>query len=495
LAILLLVAVGMACVREPPTRESGGLVAPATPRSALRSSATPGAPDATAVPSPDAGLPNVGSLASPAPPPQVYVVQAGDTLSAISRRFGVSLDALISANSLANPNALQVGQKLSIPSTQSEVAPSAWLLPDSEFVNGPGYVGFDAASVCDRHAGYLCGYSERVAGQLLTGPEVVERISQDYSVGPRLLLAVMESLSGWVTNPSPGAQAMGPAGGSGLLSQQLARAANELNQGYYNWRGRGVAPISWGDGSATAYAPGLNAATAGLYHFYSLSAGKARWLALVGDGPDSFSAAYRSLFGDPARYAVEPLIPAGTSLPDLDLPWPEGELWYYTSGPHGGWGEGSAWSAVDFVPDEGYLGCAVAKSWDVAAAPGIVVKSDEGQVLLDLDGDGHEETGWVLLYLHVAEQGRVKDGARLERGDHIGHPSCEGGYGNATHLHFARKYNGEWIAADGPLPLILSGWQFHSSGTSYDGTATRKDQERTACECQRPDYNGLVAGR
>jgi LasA protease len=115
--------------------------------------------------------------------------------------------------------------------------------------------------------------------------------------------------------------------------------------------------------------------------------------------------------------------------------------------------------------------------------------------MVDLDGDGHEQTGWVLFYLHVASVGRVPVGSWVEQGDPIGHPSCEGGFSEASHLHLARKYNGEWIAADGPLPLILSGWTFLSGGTPYEGTAVRGDEERTACECRRPEFNGLVADR
>jgi hypothetical protein len=35
----------------------------------------------------------------------------------------------------------------------------------------------------------------------------------------------------------------------------------------------------------------------------------------------------------------------------------------------------------------------------------------------------------------------------VKTGDRIGHPSCEGGAANATHVHIARRYNGEWIPA------------------------------------------------
>lgn len=50
-----------------------------------------------------------------------------------------------------------------------------------------------------------------------------------------------------------------------------------------------------------------------------------------------------------------------------------------------------------------------------------------GVVTVDLDGDGKEQTGWVLLYLHIAEVGRIQAGEWVETGDKLGHPSCEGG--------------------------------------------------------------------
>ena len=442
------------------------------------------------------GFHDAGSVPEPTPPPQVYVVKAGDTLYAIAQRFSCDVEELIQVNGIANPNALQVGQQMQIPSTSINSGPSVRLLPNSEFVNSPAYLDFDIAAFCARSGGYLCSYQENVDGRVLTGPEIVSLVAHHYSVGPRLLLAVVEHESGWVTDPNPFGPALGRRnGGWTTFHQQLAWAADKLNEGYYDWRGRGMALKIWGDGTATRYADSLNAATAGLQYFYSLNSSRSEWQALVGEGSGSFIETYRRLFGDPEQYAIVPLIPADTANPTLALPWSEGELWFYTGGPHGGWNDGSGWAAIDAVPDEGYLGCQAASAWATAAAPGLVIYSQDGEVMIDMDGDGHEQTGWVLFYLHVASQGRVPVDTRVKVGDQIGHPSCEGGFSESTHLHFARKYNGEWVATDGPLPLILSGWQFSSSGSAYEGTATRGVVQRTACECTDPAINGLVVDR
>ena len=89
----------------------------------------------------------------------------------------------------------------------------------------------------------------------------------------------------------------------------------------------------------------------------------------------------------------------------------------------------------------------------------------------------------MLVYMHIAEQDRVALGSWVETDDPLGHPSCEGGRTTGTHVHLARKYNGEWLAADGPLPLVLSGWTAHASPRPYEGTLERDGQIVTA----RPD--------
>jgi len=105
-----------------------------------------------------------------------------------------------------------------------------------------------------------------------------------------------------------------------------------------------------------------------------------------------------------------------------------------------------------------------------AVSGGLVARTETGVVVVDLDGDGLEQTGWTVLYLHVSSQDKVAAGTTLAAGDRVGHPSCEGGVSNGTHLHLARRYNGEWIPADGSLPFVLDGWVSRGAGAEYNGT-------------------------
>ena len=52
---------------------------------------------------------------APSKPAKSYTIAAGDTLSAISQRYGVSVSAIAEANNIQNVNQIYVGQKLIIP--------------------------------------------------------------------------------------------------------------------------------------------------------------------------------------------------------------------------------------------------------------------------------------------------------------------------------------------------------------------------------------------
>lgn len=64
---------------------------------------------------PPAEAPSAVDTATPAATQQTYEVQVGDTLAEIATRFGVTVEAIAEANSLTNPNRIQAGDVLLIP--------------------------------------------------------------------------------------------------------------------------------------------------------------------------------------------------------------------------------------------------------------------------------------------------------------------------------------------------------------------------------------------
>ena len=412
---------------------------------------------------------------------QQYRVQTGDTLGIIAQKYGISIDALEKANNINDPNSLAVGKTLNVPQPVPVQAGSSFkVIPDSELVYGPASAQFDIATFIQNQNGYLSSYTEAindptlpdVNGKTLTAAQIITQVAQDYSVNPRLLLALIEYRSKWVTrtNPDPATYdyPLGYNNPSHIgLYHQLTWASNELSRGYYLWKANAIA--SWvmtGDGSVVLIPPTINAGTAGVQNLFAQMDDFNTWQTDV--NAFGLFEAYSFLFGSPFDFAIEPLLPPDLTQPTMQLPFEPGAVWAFTSGPHEAWTDGTAWAALDFAPPN-VQGCGVADGWDAAVANGWIVRASNGAVMEDLDNDGYEQTGWDVLYMHVAAQDRVQAGTYVYAGDRIGHPSCEGGVANASHLHIARKYNGEWIPADGNLPFTLGGWVSIGTGTEYDG--------------------------
>jgi LasA protease len=415
-----------------------------------------------------------------------YVVQPGDTIGSIAERFGVTEESIIALNGITNPYALQVGQTLLIPVPESETpGPNFKIIPDSELIYGPAANGFDPAEILNGKNSYLESYREVVAGRERTGPEIVQYVAEHYSVNPRLLMAALEYCAGWIGNSQPPEwKTIFPfhaETGRENLYYQLAWAADQLNQGYYDWKASRYDYWSLADGSLVRIGPGINAGTAGVQYLMARIYGQGDWQAAVGEG--GVFSTFQSMFGYPFLWTHEPVVPEGLVQPMLMLPFEKGVAWYFTGGPHGGWASGSAWAALDFAPSDIDHGCVQSEAWVVASIAGLIVRSDEGAVVLDLDYDGNEHTGWTILYMHLETRDRIPVGRKVILADRLGHPSCEGGYSNGTHVHIARRFNGEWIAADGPIPFVLSGWVASGATREYDGYLTKGDEIIEACDC------------
>lgn len=61
-----------------------------------------------------------------------YTVQPGDTLSAIARQFDTTVQAIVEANNIANPNLIHVGQVLTIPGEGGPPGPTPTPPPDGD---------------------------------------------------------------------------------------------------------------------------------------------------------------------------------------------------------------------------------------------------------------------------------------------------------------------------------------------------------------------------
>jgi hypothetical protein len=262
------------------------------------------------------------------------------------------------------------------------------------------------------------------------------------------------------------------------LYDELSLVASHLNIGYYSWRAGELNNLRFKGGGTARLNPALNPGTAAVMNLFSKFYEMPDWeRSLFGTG--NFLDLYEQMFGDPWQRAatIEPLLGPGVVQPVLELPFLPGQTWSFTGGPHRVLNLGSAVGALDFSPTTGSGGCGVSLAWATAPAAGLVTRSRDGILVLDLDGDGFEGTGWVLFFLHLAETGRLPAGAYVETDQQLGHPSCEGGRATGAHVHMARKYNGEWIAADGPIPFVLSSWLAHAGERNYEGYLSRDGQE------------------
>lgn len=424
------------------------------------------------------------------PPGQLvdYIARSGDTLPGLASHFNTTVKEIQKANPIipADATTMPPGFPMKIPIYYQPLWGTPFqIIPDSLFVYGPAQKDFDPIAFVKDQPGWFKNYTVYASGKNRTGGEIIKLLSENYSISPRLLLALVEYQTGGLTDPAPGSNIEDyPLGYRDFahkgLYLQLSWASNYLNNGYYDWLSGKLKSFDLQDGRLERPDPWQNAATVGLQYYF------ARVLNAEGyknaTSPEGFSALYRKLYGDPWKGDLN-FIPGSLKQPVLRLPFLGGKSWAYTGGPHSPWGDGSPMAAIDFAPPAVVGGCSETNEITVALADGIISRTDTGVAVLDLDGDSDERTGWVIFYLHVASADMVKAGIHLKAGERIGRPSCEGGHSTGTHVHIARKFNGQWIPADGPIPFDLEGWLAKEGSAPYKGTLTKYSRIVDACEC------------
>jgi LasA protease len=417
-----------------------------------------------------------------------YKAQNGDTLPALAARFNTTMDEILAANPIIPREATTMppGMPMKIPIYFLPLWGTAFQsIPDQAFVNGPAQIGFSTTAFVESTSGWLKNYRVYAGDETRTGAEAIDYVAQNYSVSPELLLALLEYQTGALTQPGapPGKYILGFRRVNYETPYlQLVIAANILNNGYYGWRAGKLTELELPDGSLMRPDPWQNAGSVALQYYFSRIYSGDKYYASI--GPEGLARVYQTLFGDPWADPVT-ILPGSLQQPELQFPFVAGHLWAYTGGPHTGWGSGQPLSAIDFAPASDTTGCYTVEpdQFATAMADGLVLRSDIDGTVIDLDKDGDERTGWVLYYLHLATDARVPLGKEVKAGEPIGYPSCEGGHVTGTHVHIARKYNGEWILADGPLAFDLEGWVVHNGSQEYDGTLTRGAETVIACQC------------
>ncbi len=428
-----------------------------------------------------------------------YTAQTGDTLPALAAHFNTTIQEILDANPIipSDVTTLPPGLPMKIPIYYRNFWGSQYhIIPDSHFINGPAVSSFNTADFVAPYNGWLEKYTEYVEGENRTGPEIIDFVAQNYSVSPRVLLALVEFLAGALSNPTlPQNSLTYPLGYRNYhyrgVYRQIIWAANRINNGYYGWRSGELIEFDLLDDSLERPDPWQNAASVGFQYLFSAILPIDLYHHAI--GPSGFAQTYQELFGNP-WVTDDPHIPGSLAQPGLIFPFETGKVWAFTGGPHTGWGIGAPWAALDFAPASEITGCYISYDWATAMAPGIIVQSGVGYIVLDLDQDGDPRTGWTLFYLHLANFDKASVGTLLEAGDHIGHPSCEGGSSTGTHVHIARKYNGEWIIADSAIPFIIEGWTSKKGDVPYEGTLTRYEKTVTACTCADQPSNIISTG-
>ena len=417
-----------------------------------------------------------------------YIAQTGDTLPALASHFNTSINEIIQANPVLpeNVTTLPPGLPMQIPIYYQPLWGSPYqIIPDWLFVYGPALSEFDVITYVNQQPGWLKNYESYAGNEQRRGGELIQYVANNFSISPKLLLAIVEYQSKALSDDNfpenintytLGYEEKNHKG----FYRQLVWAANALNNGYYGWRSGLLKSFDKLDGSLIRPDPWQNSATIAIQYYFAQTIPASEYDTAI--HASGLYATYNQLFGDPWEsndYHIE----GSMQQPTLLLPFTPGTIWAYTGGPHTGWGQGEPFSALDFAPPNVAGGCTPSNEWVTAVADGYIVRTGTGVAILDLDDDQNERTGWNIFYLHLKSDSIPAEGTYIKAGDPIGLPSCEGGSSTGTHVHIARKYNGEWVLADSPLAFDLEGWVAKRGSDAYQGSLIKFNHLITACEC------------
>lgn len=143
-------------------------------------------------------------------PSHTYVVKAGDTLSAIASRFGVSVATLARTNRIANPHVIRVAQRLTIPGRLAAPSRPATAKPGPTRPVPNTFLGRTyPAAVAQSAATNRAALSHVAVPDRSQTKALIIRIARAHGVDPKLALAIGWQESGWDQRQVSPANAIG----------------------------------------------------------------------------------------------------------------------------------------------------------------------------------------------------------------------------------------------------------------------------------------------
>ena len=379
------------------------------------------------------------------------------------------------------------------------------LISDSLFLYAPSVLDFDTQAFLETQPGPLANYVELIDGQPWTAADSIQYNAMRSGINPQLILTILDAQTHVLTGSSAGVplqsgpSTMPPVGPT--FHNHIKQLTGQALLAYDSHRYDGSSShIVFPDGETLAVSEALNAGTYAVQATLAGSMSRRQWESwVVGPGP-LFVEQFGRWFGDPHQDLDQTLGAATLAPSGYTLPFPIGETWYYTGGPHyyGGGTPGCTygascprpWSSLDIAQPEMIAcpgGSYPAQRWIVAAKSGDVIQSSQALIVID-----HRD-GWRTYYSHVSSADKRGTGP-IDRGARLGHPSCEvepGGFTTGVHVHFALYQVGVgFVNVDG---MAYSGWLVGET-SHYNGTMSLDGAVRQASVGRHTGTNDIFNG-
>lgn len=398
--------------------------------------------------------------------------------------FLLALAISTQAKDIHEPGESELESRASIEIVRHAVS-QAKPIRESAFVYDLNRDDFDLSAYLDRRAPHLKPHEDAIA-----------HWSGFASIHPRIVLALIESRSELISQPTDAAleRPFGTLSDEIGFQEQLGDVVTRLSQRFYNLKGMqrktGLSPFRQGI-EPKASAASLAMASVMSENNRSLQSGNPL---------DAFEERFNTLFPEKAatlRGAVtqdrtEPSLTRksdSNSLtqksdsqlqwnswynsftpPDnmMQMPWRQG-YWWIPNGAHAHTGSGYPLSSIDVSYDWPRWG---EETYSVAAAhSGTVRVFSRCQVRVT------NPNGWATNYYHL-EGIQVRDGQWVNRNtkladyaDDRGNALCQGGSSTGPHLHFSLLYNGQYRSLQdvnlGPYKIDVGRWSYDDNCYNY----------------------------